>query len=88
MEIYIVRHGETLWNKERRCQGTIDISLSEYGRELAIETGKDNISLEVNEKNYAAISLYKKAGFEDVGRRKKYYNGMDDAIIMTKKFTM
>lgn len=52
--------------------------------EMAIETGKDNISLEVNEKNYAAISLYKKAGFEDVGRRKKYYNGIDDAIIMTK----
>ena len=30
MELYIVRHGETLWNKERRCQGTIDISLNEY----------------------------------------------------------
>lgn len=40
MELYIVRHGETLWNKERRCQGTIDISLNEYGRELAVITGK------------------------------------------------
>ncbi|MEE0685052.1 MAG: histidine phosphatase family protein [Lachnospiraceae bacterium] len=40
MELYIVRHGETLWNKERRCQGTIDISLNEYGRELAITTGE------------------------------------------------
>ena len=56
--------------------------------EMAKETGKDNISLEVNEKNNAAINLYKKAGFEDVGRRKKYYKGIDDAIIMTKKFTM
>lgn len=40
MEIYIVRHGETLWNKERRCQGTIDINLNEYGKELAIITGQ------------------------------------------------
>ena len=40
MEIYIVRHGETLWNKERRCQGTIDINLNEYGKELAIITGE------------------------------------------------
>ena len=40
MEIYIVRHGETLWNKERRCQGTIDINLNENGRELAVITGQ------------------------------------------------
>ena len=40
MEIYIVRHGETPWNKERRCQGTVDINLNEYGKELAIITGQ------------------------------------------------
>ena len=40
MELYIVRHGETFWNKERRCQGTIDIQLNENGRELAVLTGK------------------------------------------------
>lgn len=40
MEIYIVRHGETLWNREKRLQGSADIALSSYGRELAIETGK------------------------------------------------
>lgn len=39
MEIYIVRHGETLWNKERRLQGSTDIELSEAGREVAIKTG-------------------------------------------------
>ncbi len=53
---------------------------------MARETGKDNISLEVNEKNIIAINLYKKFGFETVGRRKKYYNQKDDAIIMTKNF--
>lgn len=40
MEIYIVRHGETVWNKERRLQGHTDVPLSEYGKELAEKTGK------------------------------------------------
>ena len=52
--------------------------------EIAKQTGKDNISLEVNEKNIVAINLYKNAGFQEVGIRKKYYNGIDNAIIMTK----
>lgn len=47
---------------------------------------KTNISLEVNEKNEIAIKLYEKYGFEKVGIRKKYYNGTDNAIIMTKFF--
>lgn len=47
---------------------------------------KNNISLEVNEKNEIAIKLYEKYGFEKVGIRKKYYNGTDNAIIMTKFF--
>ncbi len=55
--------------------------------QMAFELKKD-ISLEVNEENNAAINLYKKAGFEEVGIRKKYYNGKDNAIIMTKKFTI
>lgn len=40
MEIYIVRHGETVWNKEKRLQGRTNIPLSSYGRELAEITGK------------------------------------------------
>lgn len=40
MEIYIVRHGETIWNKEKRLQGSTDIELGEKGRELAIKTGE------------------------------------------------
>lgn len=39
MEIYIVRHGETLWNKDKRLQGHTDIVLNDYGRELARKTG-------------------------------------------------
>src|SRR5690554_1549179 len=30
--LYLIRHGETLWNKEKRTQGTKDTSLSDIGR--------------------------------------------------------
>ncbi len=53
--------------------------------EMAKETGRETISLEVNENNFPAGALYEKKGFEVVGIRKKYYNGKDNAIIMTKK---
>jgi broad specificity phosphatase PhoE len=35
MELILVRHGETLWNKEGRVQGTSDIELSDTGRDQA-----------------------------------------------------
>lgn len=52
--------------------------------EMTKKENRDKISLEVNENNIEAKNLYIKNGFEIVGRRKKYYNGIDDAIIMTK----
>ena len=33
--IYVIRHGETLWNRERRFQGQADAPLSELGRRQA-----------------------------------------------------
>ena len=42
----------------------------------------EKINLEVNENNIQAIKLYKSFGFEEVGKRSKYYNGQD-AILMT-----
>ena len=53
--------------------------------EITKQENKDEISLEVNEINEPAISLYSSFGFEILGRRKKYYNRENDAIIMTKK---
>lgn len=44
------------------------------------------ITLEVREDNIPAIALYKKCMFEEVGRRKKYYNKLIDGIIMTRYF--
>lgn len=40
MELYIVRHGQTLWNQGKRLQGSTDISLNDNGRDLAIKTGQ------------------------------------------------
>lgn len=40
MKLYIIRHGETEWNKEKRLQGQCEVPLNEYGRELARITSK------------------------------------------------
>ena len=38
MKIYLVRHGETDWNKMGRLQGQCDVQLNEYGISLAEKT--------------------------------------------------
>ena len=40
MKIYLFRHGETEWNKDRRLQGQSDVPLNAFGRELAEETAR------------------------------------------------
>jgi broad specificity phosphatase PhoE len=37
--LYLVRHGQTLWNQERRIQGHQDSPLSPEGREQAVRLG-------------------------------------------------
>ena len=40
MKLYIIRHGETQWNVQRRLQGQTDIELNENGRALARVTSQ------------------------------------------------
>ena len=47
---------------------------------------KPSLTLEVNIKNKNAQKLYLKYGFKNLGIRKKYYNGIEDAYIMTLYF--
>ena len=45
------------------------------------------LTLEVRPSNTAAIALYKSFGFEEVGRRKNYYDlPKEDALILTKTY--
>ena len=45
------------------------------------------LTLEVRPTNKAAIELYRSFGFEEVGRRKNYYDlPKEDALIMTRYF--
>lgn len=55
--------------------------LISYSKSLSLKT----LNLEVNEHNLSAIKLYDKFNFDKIGIRKKYYDGKNDAVIMSKK---
>lgn len=42
------------------------------------------VDLEVNEHNASAIALYRKHGFELVGKRPKFYNNTDAALLLRR----
>lgn len=65
------------YRKKGFAQGLFD--------ELKKELKNKNISqifLEVRQNNGNAIALYKKLGFVEIGRRKKYYQNTFDALVM------
>ena len=35
MKLYLIRHGQTLWNQEGKIQGKTDIPLNDEGRKQA-----------------------------------------------------
>jgi len=39
IHLYVIRHGETEWNKEKRSQGRLDSSLTEKGKKDACSLG-------------------------------------------------
>ena len=70
---------------QRRGIGRI---LLEHFEDQALARGAARLHLEVREGNHA-LSLYEKAGFELVGRRRDYYSGQKgdryDALTLAKK---
>lgn len=46
------------------------------------ERGADFVSLEVRPSNRSAIALYQRLGFVETGRRRRYYQDGEDAILM------
>ncbi len=52
---------------------------------LALERGARRVFLEVRPSNAAAVALYHSEGFNEIGRRPRYYpaqNGREDALVM------
>lgn len=66
-----------------RRQNIGDIILK-FAIHFSQSKGARLITLEVNEKNIAAIALYGKNEFKQVGKRIKYYENRDDAFILTR----
>ena len=51
------------------------------------ERGSHSLMLEVRASNEAAISVYRRLDFVEVGKRKNYYrNPKEDALILRKEF--
>ncbi len=69
--------------KSYRKQGIGSLLLQELIK-LSKTKNINSITLEVKSSNLPAQKLYSKYDFKVMGIRKKYYNGIEDAIIMTK----
>jgi len=54
-ELYVMRHGETLWNREGRWQGVLDSDLTEKGHAQAVAMGKTLGSLGVSTSSHCAL---------------------------------
>ncbi len=72
-------------SEKYRRQGVASALIEDFVK-LAEKKDLAFMTLEVRESNEAAKALYSSFGFIEVGRRKKYYDNTEDAILMTKYF--
>lgn len=56
--------------------------LMDHAISVAREKDAELLALEVRASNIAAITLYERCGFVRTGIRSKYYEGVDDAVLM------
>ena len=71
-----------IWVKERYRKKGIGGALLKYIDQIAINKRVNNISLEVECSNLAAIGLYRKNGYQIVAKREKYYQGRDGFLMV------
>ncbi len=55
LKIYLLRHGETVWNTEQRLQGHLDSPLTEKGRDQARNNG-NRLRLLIRDEKFRLIS--------------------------------
>lgn len=77
---------ENIVTKKNMRNKHIASNLMEEIIKICKEKHLSSLTLEVNKSNLPAIKLYQKFNFKNVGLRKKYYNNIDDAIIMSLFF--
>ena len=58
--------------------------LMQHSVELAGQKGAEYLALEVRSSNVPAIALYESLGFVRSGIRPRYYEGVEDAVLMEK----
>ena len=68
--IYIVRHGETMWNAEGRIQGHTDVELTERGREQARATARRLAGINFNVAYSSDMSRTRDTAVIVLGERK------------------
>lgn len=73
--------------KNKRKHG-IGKALLEKIINICIENNIEVIKLEVNENNISAKNLYKSCGFIQTGKRERYYNNKDAAILFDLKINI
>jgi [ribosomal protein S18]-alanine N-acetyltransferase len=56
-----------------------------YLFDVARSHGAVRMLLEVRPGNDAALALYRRFGFGEIGRRRGYYQGSEDAIVMARE---
>ncbi len=72
---------------EYRRRGIGEMLITQLLKKISRQ-GSCSLSLEVRCSNLAAISLYEKLGFQQVGRRPGYYiHPKEDALILRKEWT-
>ncbi len=70
-------------DKNFRKKGVGFALLKQFEKEV-LKSDLSSMTLEVRESNINAINLYKKAGFVIKGKREKYYENKEDALLMWK----
>ena len=71
-------------NPDYRGRGFAKALMSELVSE-AEKRDMQFVTLEVRESNISAVNLYRSFGFEDVGKRPRYYKDpVEDALLLTK----